>query len=223
MTRKSALLPASTPPVTNACGRIRLAAEELFSEQGYDAVSMSAIAERAGVSKANVFHHFKTKRELYLAVLKRAARESTRLLDDMAHDDGDLEERLRRFIAAHMAHLYDHRRVTRLILRELLENGAPRGRELAEEVLGENFARFVGILREGQVRGALRDDVDPTVVATALIGANVFFFESADLLRHLPQVDFADTPMRYTEMLASILLRGALRRPAVREEAGAKN
>lgn len=173
---------------------------------------MSAIAERANVSKANIFHHFKTKHDLYLAVLTCACHESTRLLDDMVQAVGSPEGRLCHFIQAHMAHLYEHRRMTRLILRELVENGPRRGRELAEGVLGENFARLVGILREGQARGELRDDVDPAVVATLLVGANVFFFQSADLLRHMPGAGFADDTTRYAEMLSSILLQGVLQR-----------
>lgn len=176
MSRKTArLIPAAAPPTTDAYSRILGTAEELFSEQGYDAVSISAIAERANVSKANIFHHFKIKHELYLAVLKCACHKSTRLLDDMVQAVGGPEGRLCHFIQAHMAHLYEHHRVTRLILRELVENGPRRGRELAEGAVGKNFARLVGILREGQARGELRDDVDPAVVATLLVGANVSF------------------------------------------------
>lgn len=202
-----------TPIPTEAYGRILDAAEELFSEQGYDAVSMSAIAERASVSKANIFHHFKTKRELYLAVLKYACHESTCLLDNIVQAAGNLEGRLCHFIQAHMAYLYEHRRVTRLILRELIENDPRQGHEIAEEVLGENFTRFVGILREGQTRGELRDDVDPAIVAALLVGANVFFFQSAERLCNMPGVDLARDTARYTQMLSSILLQGVLRRP----------
>ncbi len=212
MPRKIANLIPVAPSPTDAHSRILDAAEELFSEQGYDAVSMSAIAERASVSKANIFHHFKTKHELYLSVLKCACHESSRLLDDMVQAVGGLEGRLCHFIQAHMAHLYEHRRVARLILRELVENGPRRGRELAEGVLGENFTRLVGILREGQTRGELRNDVDQAVVATLLVGANVFFFQSADLLRHMSEAGFADDPTRYTETLCSILLHGVLQR-----------
>jgi len=43
------------------------AAETLFAEKGFDAVSMSAIARLANTSKPNIYHHFKNKNELYLA------------------------------------------------------------------------------------------------------------------------------------------------------------
>ncbi|MCP4048031.1 MAG: helix-turn-helix transcriptional regulator [Gammaproteobacteria bacterium] len=41
------------------------AAECLFADRGFDAVSMSAIAKLANTSKSNIYHHFKNKNELY--------------------------------------------------------------------------------------------------------------------------------------------------------------
>jgi len=192
----------------DAVARILRAAEALFSRHGYDGVSMSAIALQAGVSKANVFHHFSSKNALYLAVLRSACRDSTEHLQQLDTDTGTLAERLGEFAENQLKHMLEQGRVTRLVLRELLKDGEQQGRELAEKVFGENFARLVSILRAGQARGELRADVDPAMVATLLIGANVFFFESQEVLRHFRDVDFARAPGRYSRMLVDILLRG---------------
>jgi len=58
-------------------------AEQLFADSGFDSVSISDIAQRADVSKANIFHHFKSKEGLYLAVLKSACGHSARTLDEV--------------------------------------------------------------------------------------------------------------------------------------------
>lgn len=42
-----------------------------FVEHGYDGASTAGIAERAGVAKALVFHHFESKDALFLAVAER--------------------------------------------------------------------------------------------------------------------------------------------------------
>lgn len=47
-------------------------AAELFGERPYTDVSTSDIATRAGVARGLINHYFGTKRELYLAVVKRA-------------------------------------------------------------------------------------------------------------------------------------------------------
>jgi AcrR family transcriptional regulator len=44
------------------------AARAMFSTQGYNVVATQRIAEAAGVSHGSVFHHFKSKRDLFLAV-----------------------------------------------------------------------------------------------------------------------------------------------------------
>lgn len=53
------------------------AAVAVFSEQGFQAASMDAVAARAGVSKPSVYAHGGTKEELFTACLRR---ESDRLL-----------------------------------------------------------------------------------------------------------------------------------------------
>jgi len=200
--------PATRPLTGDAVARILAAAARLFAEHGFDAVSMHTIADAAGVSKANVFHHFKSKNELYIAVLQDACRDASEHLDDLDRDGQPLGERLTRFAAAHLQSLLDNDQVTRLSLRELLRDSSHHGQELAEKVYGEKFGRFVAVLRAGQRAGELRADIDPAVVATVLVGANVFFFEAREVLRHFPDVTFSTDPERYSTTLAEIVLRG---------------
>jgi AcrR family transcriptional regulator len=48
----------------DAQGRLIKAAIELFDEQGYDATTVTEIAERAGLTKRTFFRHFTDKREV---------------------------------------------------------------------------------------------------------------------------------------------------------------
>lgn len=203
----------------DAAARIRAAAEALFAEHGFDAVSLNAIAERAGVSKANIFHHFKSKHDLYLTVVRTACENSAERLQGLSGESGAFAQRLETYAHGMLADMLGHGEVSRLILRELLNNGEQRGQEFAEKVFGENFARLVETLRHGQARGELRRDADPAMVAALLIGANVFFFEARAVLRHFPDVAFARDPALYSRMLADILLRGILEKPTTKNPA----
>ena len=195
-----------------ATERILAAAKDLFAESGFDAVSMNAIAERAGVSKANIFHHFKSKNDLYLAVLKIACADSRPQIDQLDTGSGTLVERLRDYSRSHLDSILQDEKISQLILRDLLEKGPQRGKEFAE-MFGQDFARLVEILRSGQKKGELRKDIDPAMVASLLIGADVFFFQSREILRHFPDVKFTDKPTRYSEMLVDIMLRGIQQKP----------
>lgn len=63
------------PPVVPAASgvsrkrdQILAAARELFLADGYGAVSMDAVARRAGVSKATLYAHFDSKHELFVVM-----------------------------------------------------------------------------------------------------------------------------------------------------------
>ncbi|MCL6617889.1 MAG: TetR/AcrR family transcriptional regulator, partial [Anoxybacillus ayderensis] len=50
--------------------KILQAAIDMFAEKGYAATSTSEIAKRAGVAEGTIFHHYKTKKDLLLAIVK---------------------------------------------------------------------------------------------------------------------------------------------------------
>jgi AcrR family transcriptional regulator len=68
------------------------AAAGLFSERGFRDTSMSDIARVTGVADGTVFYHFKTKEELFLAVLEnfrdRIIKEIERYLRESEFDSG---------------------------------------------------------------------------------------------------------------------------------------
>lgn len=211
MTRPEEEIPISAPRA-DAAERILAAAEALFSQHGFDGASIHAIAARAGVSKANVFHHFSSKDALYLAVLKHCCGKSA-ALHGMIGAPTPLRECLPRFAENHLATILERENVSRLIARELLQDRPERAEELAQQIFGADFARFVETLRQRQAAGELRADVDPAMVAVLLIAADVFFFEARPVLQHFPDVDFAHEPARYSRMLVDILMRGILADP----------
>ena len=49
--------------------RVIRQARELFLEQGYAAVSMQQIADAVGVNKATLYHYFRDKQALFIAVM----------------------------------------------------------------------------------------------------------------------------------------------------------
>ncbi len=65
----SARAPESRKAATQA--RILEAAIVLFAERGYDGASITAIASRAGVSRATVFWHFSDKASLFQEACRR--------------------------------------------------------------------------------------------------------------------------------------------------------
>lgn len=195
----------------DAVGRILEAAGELFAEHGYQATSMHAVAERANVSKANIFHHFKSKRELYLAVVRNVCEDSAKHLEHLESQKEAFPERFGTYAANMLGSMLDAEQMYRLIQRELLtKEDDGLAKEMAERAFGDKFERLVAILRNEQARGQMRADINPAIAAIVLISANVFFLHSRKVFKHFPGVGDAAEPDRYVELVTNILLRGLL-------------
>ena len=58
------------------------AALEEFSRKGYSGTKISDIVKRAGISQGLIYHYYKSKDELYLAVIEKS-RDSAKGLEDI--------------------------------------------------------------------------------------------------------------------------------------------
>ena len=75
---KIAMTPATISQPTNARSRrtraeLLTAAHRILEEQGFDALTMTAVAERAGVTRRAVYMHFATRAELVSALFDHVA------------------------------------------------------------------------------------------------------------------------------------------------------
>jgi AcrR family transcriptional regulator len=78
----------------------------LFAERPYEDVLMEDIAARAGVSRATLYHYYPNKRDLYVAMFKRA---SDRFLARVIPDPQlTLAEQLATALEAHIQSFVDH-------------------------------------------------------------------------------------------------------------------
>lgn len=65
-------------------------ATRVFSQEGYAAASTEEIVRLAGVTRGALYHHFKNKQDLFLAVFKEAQLEIGRRIEAQAESESDL-------------------------------------------------------------------------------------------------------------------------------------
>lgn len=97
------------------------AALEVFSERGFHEASLDDVAGRNGISKALIYEHFTSKRELHRALLERYVRE---LLDRVATASALVEpgeQRLRAGVDAFLRFVEERRGAWRMLFRNVAD------------------------------------------------------------------------------------------------------
>ncbi len=165
--------------------RILDAAIHEFSEKGLAGARTEQIAEAAGVNKALLYYYFKSKEALYAAALESIA-EGVRASSLAVLDTGaSAGERFLRAVLDHFDRIHTNWRFQNLMQQEMvrLHRGEAHAlTPLVETVFRPLTARVQQVLDEGVASGELIA-VDPTQIRYAALGANVFYFLSAPLIR----------------------------------------
>src|SRR5687768_18488502 len=76
-------------------------AASIILQKGYDATSVSDIANALGITKAGLYHYIKGKTELLYEIMKYGLRELQREVSEPASKIADPQERIRFVIATH--------------------------------------------------------------------------------------------------------------------------
>ena len=146
-------------------------AEETFIANGYAGTSMSAIAARLGGSKGTLYNYFKSKEELFVAVIERKCARIQELLSDAEMGSGgDLRTVLTRFGSTFIALILHTQQIEtyRLVTAESVRFPEV-GRALYESGVSQSHARMAALLERARDAGQLRSDTDVKVAAEQFV------------------------------------------------------
>ncbi len=115
------------------------AALRTFAANGYDGTAMDEIAAAAGISKAVVYDHVSSKRELYTQLLDAIRDDLERAVGQALAPVGlEGEARVRAAVTAVFRYVQEHQEACRLLLLELQgANVSQLGRQLEEHITDE--------------------------------------------------------------------------------------
>lgn len=155
--------------ITEKQSRIMRAAIEMFADKGYAASSTSEIAQRAGVAEGTIFRHYKTKKDLLLAIATPAlgrliAPFVIREFRDVLTTKHESYDRfLRALIDNRIAFMRQNKRLLKILLQEL-----PFHPDLQAmfrgTVLPQVLARVEPILDRFKAEGKLLDLPNSTII-----------------------------------------------------------
>jgi len=142
-------------------------AKQAFLEFGYAGTSMSCIAARLGGSKGTLYNYFKSKEELFVAVVEKKCEQIQNLLNEAEIESGgDLRVALRRFGEHFLQLILSDESIATFRLTTAESARFPElGQALYNSGVRQNQRRMAEFLQHAKDAGQLRSDVDVGIAA----------------------------------------------------------
>ena len=139
------------------------AAVQLFTEKGYERTSINDLARAAGIGKGTIYAYFNQKSEIFLAFCEE---QLETIRDTILNSDTMAMPLLDRLLALYREDFHfilQNPEFGRILMRETFFPGQPntdRSRRLDDRYI----ALLTPVLKQAQVRGELRSDLEFTLV-----------------------------------------------------------
>jgi AcrR family transcriptional regulator len=143
------------------------AAQRLFAERGFDAVTVAEVAREADVSEGTVFNYFPTKEDLFYAQMQVFESELLEAVRERASGESVLAA-FRRFVLGRSPRLEAEEVADVIALAARIVTASPALQARERELVDRNTDAVAALIAEETGAGA--DDVVPRVVANALMG-----------------------------------------------------
>jgi AcrR family transcriptional regulator len=184
------------------------AARAAFADGGFHQTSLDAVAERAGVSKALIYEHFDSKRELYLAMLEMHVEELVERVSAAVTAADQPEERMRSGLEAFFAFVEERRGAWRIMFR----NPGDPDVAVYMERLRDGVAGVVAALMSEEAEQAFPDVPEREriiqMVAQQMVGAMQALADWWDLHREIPREQVVQGAMDFAWSGQERLSRG---------------
>ena len=110
-------MPAPDPTIDAPRQRILDAALEGLAEHGYEGMSLQRVADRVGLHKSSLFHHFKSKEDLAREVYRGLAERLLKRIEPLLAEDPPRLESLIAALDATVEHFAAEPAAARLLMR----------------------------------------------------------------------------------------------------------
>jgi len=158
--------------------KILAAAYSIFLQKGKAGTRMQEIADEAGVNKALIHYYFRSKDNIYNAVLKQAVEKL--ILPIVQHLDFSLsfKEIIKEFIFKHINTIKDNKRIFRFFFSEVWMN-SKEVMDIFQNALNIQNKPLYMVFSE-RMKKAIADkeirEIDPFQLMLNILSLNIFFF-----------------------------------------------
>jgi AcrR family transcriptional regulator len=157
--------------------RVLRAAQVEFAKFGYHKANIDDICKRAKISNGALYKYFKSKAELYRAVIKRQVEGKEHYMHEVRSAETSCCEKIRMLMQNTQTETEARNDTFRILLQLGTADMNPFARRVTRQIESTSFRNIRDILIEGIERGEIRQDID-TAMCAFLISSICFFIYS---------------------------------------------
>ena len=147
------------------------AAQQLFSQKGYNAASMRDVAKALDIKPASLYSHYDSKDDILWEIATRCANEFHVQVGPFANEEIPVQKRLEKMIKAHVRVIVKNINASAIFFHEWKHLNEPRRSEYAKSI-SDYQVLFRNLIKEGMDKQIFREDLRPGFT-TAMILSSV--------------------------------------------------
>ncbi|MFD1736304.1 TetR/AcrR family transcriptional regulator [Bacillus salitolerans] len=178
-----------------------------FADKGYEGARVDRIAIEAGVNKALIYYHFKSKEELYVSTInylfKKAAPTELKIPSSLT-----VREKMLLLIRHFTTFIHYNP-----IFVKIMDQAVNKGNSLFDNLYEQNlyFQMVMALYFEGVTKGEIRIIDEPVDYLVSLLGSCYFFYSHRNALykfysSHLDEKEFLEMRIRTVQDIVDRVL-----------------
>ena len=186
-------------------------AEKLFADSGFGSVSMTNIANACNMSKANLYHHFSSKEDLYTQILIRAQKNTQNILEKTKKITGTYIEKIEFFINEHLNQMLKDPMKYKLLAREFSDLGLTSRAMPSVGLMEQNLSQIVDLIDQAKKTKEIIETTDSRLLAYQLLSPNLTYITHQNLFDSVFEGLGPSSNEDFSKTLTTNLLRGVKR------------
>jgi len=186
-------------------------AEKLFADSGFGSVSMTNIANACNMSKANLYHHFTSKEDLYTQILIRAQKNTQNILEKTKEITGTYIEKIEFFINEHLNQMLKDPMKYKLLAREFSDLGRSSRAMPSVGLMEQNLSQIVDLIDQAKKSKEIIETTDSRLLAYQLLSPNLTYITHQNLFDSVFEGLGPSSNENFSKTLTTNLLRGVKR------------
>jgi AcrR family transcriptional regulator len=134
---------------------------DLAVEKGLKKLTTQAIADKVGIAQPTIFRHFKSRDEIFGAVINWVGDSLFKVIGGLFSEAGPADERLKKLLCKQLAFMNRHRAIPRVLFSDRLHLESPKLKAVVQKMMNGYVASVTGLLAQGVEEGTFRKDLDP--------------------------------------------------------------